>query len=260
MALPTFQTFADEELNRASHRLQIFASATITSGPGAHGQEQDIGDVFRYLSSGITGEAAEMTLAVIGAGFGRTGTDSLRLALEMLGFGPCHHMRVLFESAEEMERWRAIGAGAKPEWSNVFEGWKSALDWPAARYWKELAHHFPEAFVLLSVRPADAWWDSFRKTIGAMIAKDDDPDSVRNSIIARDTFSGGALDRDHAIATYEAHNKLVRSTIPAERLIIYELGSGWLPLCRGLGQPVPKVTFPRSNDASAFHSIKRDHG
>ena len=47
---------------------------------------------------------------------------------------------------------------------------RSQVDWPGARYWRELARHFPEARVILTVRDPDAWFDSVQATIAPFIA------------------------------------------------------------------------------------------
>lgn len=194
---------------------------------------------------------------LICVGFGRTGTDSLRSALEILGFGPCHHMRVLFEDPMEMQRWRDIAKDPNPDWDSVFSGWRSLVDWPSARYWRETTTHFPDAKVILTLRSPESWWNSFARTIGKMIEADNDPASVRNTIIDRDIFEGRALDRDHALSKFEQHNAEVAKTIPGKRLLELELGTGWEPLCAHLDVAVPDIPYPSSNDTNAFHAIDR---
>jgi hypothetical protein len=89
-----------------------------------------------------------MTLEVIGTGFGRTGTDSMREALTILGFGPCHHQREVIEHPETRAHWRAIACGATPDWDLLLGGYRSCVDWPSAHYWPQLIEAFPEAKVL----------------------------------------------------------------------------------------------------------------
>jgi Sulfotransferase domain len=93
-----------------------------------------------------------MALRVIGAGFGRTGTHSLKLALEQLGFAPCHHMYEVRAHPEQLAFWQAAARGELPDWDEVFAGFAAQVDWPGARFWRELAEHFPHAKVILSVR------------------------------------------------------------------------------------------------------------
>ena len=111
-----------------------------------------------------------MTLSVIGSGFGRTGTMSLKNALEQLGFGPCHHMEEVFEHPEQVQHWQVVAAGDTVDWNTVFEGYHSQIDWPGAHVWRDLAKTFPNAKVVHSVRPEESWWNSFSKTIGKFFA------------------------------------------------------------------------------------------
>ena len=106
-----------------------------------------------------------MSLKVIGAGFGRTGTDSMREALEILGFGPCHHMRELIKDPEHERLWRSVVAGATPDWDLLLGGYVSCVDWPSAYYWPQLVKAFPQARVILTWRTAESWWASFEKTL-----------------------------------------------------------------------------------------------
>jgi hypothetical protein len=112
---------------------------------------------------------AKMSIQVIGAGFGRTGTDSMREALAILGFGPCHHMVEVNANDEQRRLWRALAQGAAPNWDRLLAGYSSCIDWPSAFYWRELMTHFPQAKVILTYRSPESWWESFEKTILAYI-------------------------------------------------------------------------------------------
>lgn len=193
-----------------------------------------------------------MTLKVIGAGFGRTGTDSMREALDILGFGPCHHMREVNNNAEQKRLWRALVQGAPADWQQLFAGYASCVDWPSAHYWRELIAAYPQAKVILTWRTAESWWTSFEQTILAGIAKSTDPASLGLALIRDRVFGGRPGDRDHAMAVYEANVAAVTATVPAERLLIHRLGDGWEPLCAHLGVPVPGQPYPARNAARAF--------
>ncbi len=193
-----------------------------------------------------------MGLRVIGAGFGRTGTDSMRAALDRLGFGPTHHMRAVIDDPAQTRLWRAVAAGAAPDWDALFAGYRSAVDWPSAFYWRDLAAAWPEALVLLTWRTPESWWASFERTILTVIARSEDPDSLGLRLIAAQVFGGRPHDRDHAIRTYEANVEAVRATIPADRLLIHRIGDGWGPLCARLGVPVPDEPYPHRNAADDF--------
>jgi Sulfotransferase domain len=193
-----------------------------------------------------------MTLRAIGAGFGRTGTDSMREALNVLGFGPCHHMHEIHEHDQQKQIWRAMVHGAAPDWEKLFEGYNSCVDWPSAYYWRELIVAYPEAKVILTYRSAESWWASFEKTILVSLNKAADPQSVGLALIPDKVFDGKMNDKAYAMACYEANVNAVRETVPASRLLVHELGDGWEPLCAHLEVPVPDVAYPSSNNAEVF--------
>ncbi len=193
-----------------------------------------------------------MPLKVIGTGFGRTGTASMRDALEILGFGPCHHMREVVEHEEQKALWRALAKGARPDWEALFSGYSSCVDWPSAHYWPELIEAYPDAKVLLTWRSADSWWTSFEQTILQSINGLDDPDALGRILVHDKVFGGRTQDRAHAIATYEANISRVKAVVPKDRLLVHALGDGWEPLCAHLGVPVPDQPYPSNNSAKEF--------
>ena len=196
-----------------------------------------------------------MALKIIGAGFGRTGTDSMKAALEQLGFGPCHHMKELLADPEQMQHWRWIAAGNTPDWNETFANYRSAVDWPSAFYWRELAANFPGAKVLLTLRSAESWHESFSRTILPVLEARTTPESVGTRVILEGVFGGRGGDRAHAIACFERNTAAVMAAIPPERLLVYHVGDGWEPLCRFLDQPVPATPFPRKNSAEEFQAM-----
>lgn len=202
-----------------------------------------------------------MALQVIGAGFGRTATMSLRMALDQLGLGPCYHMEnVLQDMDQRVPQWTAALDGAA-QWGDVFDGFGSAVDWPTAAFWPELAAANPEAKVILTTRDAEKWWDSFSQTILLVLqspdkwppAQKDWLEMVVRVVIGRSL--GGKTDRDSVIAAYRANEAAARDTLPADRLLVFEAGDGWAPLCAFLGQPVPNTPFPRSNSRQEFFDL-----
>ena len=193
-----------------------------------------------------------MTLKVIGTGFGRTGTDSMREALNILGVGPCHHMYEVIANEEQKRLWRALAKGTAPDWERLFAGYVSCVDWPSAHYWPELIKVYPEAKVILTYRSPESWWASVEKTLLPVFRKSTDPDSLGLALIARQVFGGRPDDRDHAIAVYEANVAAVKATVPAGRLLIHNLGDGWAPLCAHLGVAVPDQPYPRANNSNEF--------
>ncbi len=203
-----------------------------------------------------------MGLAVIGAGFGRTGTMSLKLALEQLGFDPCFHMAEFFwrEDGETLkEKWAqaVCGAGA-PDWDDLFDGYRATVDWPSTAYWRELADHFPDAKVILTVRDAERWYASTQETIfkpdpdKPLAERTDNWGRMVYKVINQDTFGCDTAGHDHCIDIYNRHNATVQATIPPERLLVYRVGEGWEPLGAFLEVPVPDTPFPRENTTEAF--------
>lgn len=203
-----------------------------------------------------------MALEIIGSGFGRTGTASLKLALERLGFGPCHHMHEVFANPPQVPHWQAVAAGKAVDWDTVFAGYRSQVDWPGAHVWRELAAHYPNAKVIHSVRPEESWWRSFSSTIGRLAVKRDSlpplPPHVAEmlqagiTMVQEQTFGCPADDREGVLAAYRKREAEVRAEIPPTRLLVFDVAEGWEPLCRFLGLPVPDEPFPKVNSSEEF--------
>jgi hypothetical protein len=200
-------------------------------------------------------------LEIFGAGFGRTGTLSLRTALEQLGFGPCHHMLHVFDDPETIPSWQAAARGEPVDWTQVYKGYRSSVDWPGAAFWREITAAFPEAKVILSERDPEAWYASAESTIHAAavapLPEGADPTFAQVRQMSLDVvwdgvFDGRFTDKRHALEVFEAHNAAVKREIDPARLLVFEVGQGWEPLCGFLGVPVPDAPFPRSNDRAAF--------
>ena len=200
-----------------------------------------------------------MSLQVVGAGFGRTGTHSLRGALGELGLGPCYHMSEVIQDPErKVPQWVAAAQG-KPDWDAIFEGYASTVDWPSAGYWKAILAHYPEAKVILTTRSAESWYDSFSETIAWLMRTPDTlPPHLHpwlqmgNDLIAKTTFGGRPADREHAISVFNAYEAEVKASVPADRLLVFRAADGWEPLCRFLGTPVPETAYPRTNTMDDF--------
>lgn len=197
-------------------------------------------------------------LDVIGAGFGRTGTLSLKVALELLGFGPCHHMDELARSTDQRRLWAKVVQDGAADWDAVYRGYRATVDWPGTRFWRQLTGHFSDAKVILTVRDPQQWYESVEDTIYRMVsASATDPlltemQEVVRRVVWDGEFGGRFADAEHVIRTFNEHNDAVRREIPADRLLVMEIGQGWEPLCEFLGVPVPDEPFPRSNDRRTF--------
>jgi hypothetical protein len=211
-----------------------------------------------------------MTLEVIGVGFGRTGTLSLKLALEQLGFSSCYHMRELFAHPGHAETWTAMAKGEPPDWPSLYKSYRSAVDWPTAYFWRELIEYYPKAKILLTLRDPEKWYDSMAGTIFTAISgaypdgatepqlPDEAPEIAKSQIICGKTiisdkvFQGRFSDKQHCISIYNEHNAAVQRTVPADRLLVLEVKDGWAPLCKHLGVPEPDTPFPKSNSKEEF--------
>ncbi|QIN78588.1 sulfotransferase family protein [Rubrobacter marinus] len=210
-----------------------------------------------------------MSVRVIGAGFGRTGTTSLEAALEELGFGPCYSMEDSVRSPEHVEAWTAAARGETVDWRSLLEGYRSALDWPAASFYEELAEAYPEARVILTVRDPDRWYESTLNTIYGVpktpyaspvlsflrlvAPKTRHATRMTEGVIWDGAFSGRFEDREHAIGVYERHIEEVKERVPAGRLLVYSVKQGWGPLCEFLGVEEPAGRpFPHLNDTKSF--------
>ena len=198
-------------------------------------------------------------MKVIGAGFGRTGTLSLKHALERLGFGPCYHMAEVAAHPEHVDLWRRAWRGEDP-WAEIFADYGAAVDWPAAAFWPRLMDHYPEAFVLLSLRDGASWFKSATDTIFRSMREGlasgnatlQERLLMAKEIIVDGTFGGDLSDGKAAIAAYEANIAKVRATVPADRLIEFDARDGWEPLCAALGVAVPAEPYPRVNTTEEF--------
>jgi Sulfotransferase domain len=207
---------------------------------------------------------------VVGTGFGRTGTMSLKAALETLGFGPCYHMIEVFEHPEHAGFWQAAWRGEPVDWDGLLGGYEAAVDWPACTFYEELLQRYPDARVLLSVRDPERWYESTRDTIyqiskitagsrlsravfafvGLFVSGVFEIGRMGNKIIWQGTFDGRFEDRSHAIEVFVRHNEEVKRRVPAEKLLVFEVKEGWGPLCEFLGVEAPDKPFPRLNDAA----------
>ncbi len=206
-----------------------------------------------------------MSLEVIAVGFGRTGTTSLKAALEKLGFRKCHHMREVFENRDQTDHWWRLSQGEPADWEAIFEGYRATCDWPSVSYWQQLVDHYPDAKVILTTREEERWYRSVAETIykssngiptwlGWLVPR------VRRlkQMIARTVWEGDLEgrfeDEAHARKLFREHAERVKAKVPAERLLVFEARDGWEPLCAHLGVPVPEGPYPHLNDAA---EIKR---
>ena len=208
-------------------------------------------------------------MKVIGAGFGRTGTMSLKAALERLGANPCFHMIDIIRDPSQLPGWTAAAEGETVDWTDVLEGWEGSVDWPGCTFYKQHMETWPEAPVLLTVRDPDKWYRSVENSIyaakelamrGELTPPEENPPSPEvmqmiNGLIWDGTFHGRFAEKDYAIEVFNDHIADVKATVPAERLTVYEIGQGWGPLADMMGVEAPDEPFPHLNDTESFRQM-----
>jgi hypothetical protein len=199
-----------------------------------------------------------MGLRVVGAGVGRTGTHSLKVALEQLLTGSCHHMLEMFEHPEQIPVWIDAIDGQSIDWSALLADYRALVDWPGASFWPELLAANPDALVLLSVRDPEQWYRSASNTI--FVSFDRFPPELAPWMTAvrrllHDRFSDKFDDPTAMIDAYERHNAAVRRQVPAKQLLEWAPEDGWEPICERLSLPVPASPFPVTNSTNEFRAM-----
>ncbi|CAO3625030.1 unnamed protein product [Mucor fragilis] len=210
------------------------------------------------------------SLEIIGAGFGRTGTDSLRTALNMLGY-KTHHMKSFREDPDLNDPddfYNAYNDREHANWDHIYRGYTAAVDWPTAAFWRDLHAKYPNAKIILTVRDADSWYASAKNTIASYQQHSNspvDPNHPRFKMtrMAQATCLDGRLKDAEAFSRQEEmkklfldHNEEVKRVVPADQLLVMELGEGWGKLCAFLGKDVPNVPYPNVN-STLEHQISR---
>lgn len=195
-----------------------------------------------------------MSLRVIGAGMGRTGTASLRQALESLLGTRCYHMTELLANPSHVDFWYHAVFSGRPDWQAMFSAYGAGVDFPISSFWRELSQVYPDALILLSKRPAAEWWESASKTIFAPHQREEGPLAELSAELSRRAFPIQAVihDKEASMKMYEEWNNAVLRDAPTDRLIVWEVGDGWGPLCDALGLPIPSMPFPHENSKQEF--------
>jgi len=196
-----------------------------------------------------------MTLRVVGAGLGRTGTLSLKLALERLLGGRCYHMVEVLANPTHVPVWTAAARGEPVDWHALFRGYVAAVDWPVGSFWEEVSAAFPEAIVLHSVRDPHSWWKSASATIFPATREASGPWREMLDEMYGRRFTSALEDEAACIAAFERHDAEVRARAPKGRLVEWRAADGWRPLCAALGVPVPDEPFPHANTRDEFRAM-----
>ncbi|MGE4605896.1 MAG: sulfotransferase family protein [Myxococcota bacterium] len=198
-----------------------------------------------------------MTLQVVGAGLFRTGTMSLKAALERLLGRSSYHMAEVFVHPEHVPIWHSAALGEMPNWAEFLKEYCATVDAPAAYFWPELSEAFPDAIVLLSVRSADSWCESASQTVlrtEGMVSPEWD---AMNEAISSTRFATSKDDRESAIQGFNLHNARVREAVEPRRLVEWRDGDGWEPICAALGVSVPDEPFPHTNTREEWRARER---
>jgi len=194
-----------------------------------------------------------MSVQLIGAGLGRTGTTSLWKAMRQLLDAPCYNMNEFIKNPEHAAVWRAAAENRNVDWHSLFRGYGAVVDWPAASFWYEISQAFPEAVIVLTVRDADSWWESANSTI-FRVMREASANPVLNTVnrVFAARFTSRIGDRAASIAAFEDHCADVRTRAAFERLLEWHPQDGWEPLCARLEMPVPASDFPHVNTREEF--------
>jgi hypothetical protein len=207
---------------------------------------------------------------LIGAGLPRTATLSQKVALEMLGLGPCYHMINVIADLDQAALWKRALEGDGP-WGELLDGFNSTVDWPGGYFYKELIDVYPDAKVLLSERDPERWVKSMRETVWAFRHGNNLMHHLSNARGVIDpgwagfigmidgllwegngTFAGENEQAEQLMAGMQRHNDEVKANVPAERLLVWDVSQGWEPLCEFMELPVPSEPFPNVNDSKVF--------
>jgi hypothetical protein len=184
-------------------------------------------------------------------------------------------MRNVLDHPERLPLWEAAAAGSAIDWDEVFAGYESSVDWPGAAFWRELTAYYSDAKVILTVRDPERWYDSVRETIYQLFGGGTESPlaeealqripgiatmhAFNRKLVWDGPFLQGRFDdRDWAMRAFVRHNAAVCEEIPSERLLVFDVSAGWVPLCDFLEVDRPEEEFPRLNDPAAFWGRVRD--
>ncbi len=219
-----------------------------------------------------------MAIKVIGAGFPRTGTNTLKRALEILGVSKAYHFKDLLYNPENLHYWEALASTRRMAWDEIYDGYQASVDFPCYPWYKEHMEQYPDAKVILTVRPFDKWYLSVKSTIWtagpqsvfekiAMLAKLPFDPHLRKVLkcvkfvkgfLWETQFQGRFLDEAFVEKIWNQHIEEVMAYVPKEKLLVYEVKDGWGPLCEFLDLPNPTEEFPHLNKKGNFKSMMRD--
>ncbi|CAO3629773.1 unnamed protein product [Mucor hiemalis] len=203
-------------------------------------------------------------IKVIGASLGRCGTDSMRVALDMLGYKTHHGTCFLQDPNLSIKKFYEAALDQEhADWDYVYEGFDAAVDWMGSTCYKSLLSKYLDAKVLLTVRSADSWYKSVGNTMmkaNVEFATIDPENPIYyfyqlTRIVALDGYAFDPkkfADEEYVKKLFNAHIEEVKRVVPADQLLVLELGEGWDRLCHFLGKEVPDVPYPSVNSTAEF--------
>jgi hypothetical protein len=216
-----------------------------------------------------------MSIKIIGAGLPRTGTNTLKECLEKLGYMKTYHMKELLVHPENLHYWKTLKETGTTNWEELYNGYQATVDFPGYPWYKEHMKKYPEAKVILTVRPFDKWYSSIHSTIWQagpqtisqkidMMSKLLFNPRLRSVIkcvkFAKQTIFANHLqgkfeDKAFAEKVFNEHIEEVKAYVPAEKLLVYDVSEGWGPLCKFLGAPEPTEPLPHLNKKENFKQM-----
>ncbi len=216
-----------------------------------------------------------MSIQIIGAGFPRTGTTTLKRCLETLGYDKTYHMKELLVNPHNLHYWKQLDETGETDWDGLYDGYKATVDFPCYPWYKEHLKRYPDAKVILTVRPFDAWYKSvdstvFRagpqtpgekiKMLGKLLFSKRARRVVKCIKFFKYSFFHKRLhdrfgEKEYARQYWDSHIEEVKSHVPADQLLIYDVRDGWAPLCEFLGMPVPDEELPHLNKKENFKEM-----
>jgi len=216
-----------------------------------------------------------MSIKIIGAGFPRTGTTTLKRSLETLGHNRVYHMKELLVNPDRLQYWKTLDETGTTDWDSLYDGYDATVDFPAYPWYKEHMLQYPDAKVVLTVRDFEDWYKSVYSTVYQagpqtpiekikMIGKLLTNSRVRNVVSCIKLFkkkffaqemSGKFLDKEHAKGVWDGHLAAVKAHVPEDKLLIYDVREGWAPICKFLGVEEPSEPLPHLNKKENFKQM-----
>ena len=216
-----------------------------------------------------------MSIKIIGAGFPRTGTTTLKRSLETLGCTRVYHMKELLVNPVQLHFWETLAETGTTNWEGLYDGFDATVDFPGYPWYKEHMKQYPDAKVILTVRDFESWYKSVNSTVfragpqtpiekikmmGKLLSSSRARKVVKCIKFFKRIFFAGELqgqfeDKSFAEKVWNDHIKEVKSIVPEGKLLVYDVRDGWPPLCKFLGVDEPSEPLPHLNKKENFKEM-----